>query len=415
MKKNIVVIGGGAAGMMAAIAASNENTNVELIEKNDSLGRKLFITGKGRCNVTNASDIDVIFNNIISNPKFLYSAIYSFDNNMVMDFFEQNGLKLKVERGNRVFPDSDHSSDVIKTLKNALEDKNVKIHFKTVLKDLILENGSIKGIVTNKGKIKADAVIIATGGVSYPVTGSDGEGLNILKKHGHSIAKLRPGLVPINVGEEYIKDLQGLSLRNINISIYNKNNKLLYSEFGEMLFTHFGVSGPVILSASSVVGKHLNSEELSLVIDLKPALDEDKLDKRILREFEENKNKNFINAINGILPKKMIPVFVDYVGIDSYKKVNEISKEERKKIVNGLKNFKFTLKALRGYNEAIITQGGINVKEINPATLESKIIKNLYLAGEMIDVDALTGGYNLQIAWSTGWLAGLCAGDVNEY
>lgn len=406
--KKIAVIGAGAAGMMAAYHAAVNNAKVTLYEKNDKAGKKIFITGKGRCNVTNSSDMEDVFANVVTNKKFLYSALYSYTNTDVMDFFENQGLELKVERGNRVFPVSDHSSDVINALKRSLKNQGVEIEYNTEIIDLMVEEDDVKGIITDSGEKKEyDKVIIATGGVSYPVTGSDGKGFEILKKYGHTIKELRPALVPLNVKEEFIKDLQGLSLKNIEVSFYEEGKKkAIYSEFGEMLFTHFGVSGPVILSASSAIGKKIKENNIILKIDLKPALSENQLDERILRDFSESMNKDFRNSLDKLLPKKLIPVLIDYCGIDPYKKVNNISKEERQLIVKALKEFMLTVTSLRGFNEAIITSGGINVKEINPSTMESKLIKNLYIAGEMIDVDAFTGGYNLQIAWSTGKLAG---------
>lgn len=406
--KKIAVIGAGAAGMMAAYHAAVNNAKVTLYEKNDKAGKKIFITGKGRCNVTNSSDMEDVFANVVTNKKFLYSALYSYTNTDVMNFFENQGLELKVERGNRVFPVSDHSSDVINALKRSLKNQGVEIEYNTEIIDLMVEEDDVKGIITDSGEKKEyDRVIIATGGVSYPVTGSDGKGFEILKKYGHTIKELRPALVPLNVKEEFIKDLQGLSLKNIEVSFYEEGKKkAIYSEFGEMLFTHFGVSGPVILSASSAIGKKIKENNIILKIDLKPALSENQLDERILRDFSESMNKDFRNSLDKLLPKKLIPVLIDYCGIDPYKKVNNISKEERQLIVKALKEFMLTVTSLRGFNEAIITSGGINVKEINPSTMESKLIKNLYIAGEMIDVDAFTGGYNLQIAWSTGKLAG---------
>lgn len=406
----VIVIGAGAAGMMAACAAAEKGHQVIIYERNEKAGKKLFITGKGRCNVTNASEIEDILNHIISNKKFMYSALYTFSNQNVMDYFEKEGLRLKVERGNRVFPESDKSSDVLHTLKKVLSRLNVKIVYHTLVTDLCVEDGCVKGVVLENGQTdNADSVVIATGGVSYPVTGSDGRGMRILEKYGHSISELRPALVPMNVKEEYAKALQGLSLKNVEVSYYRTakpSKKPVYSEFGEMLFTHFGVSGPVVLSASSVIGKYLSNENIIMEIDLKPALTKEQLHGRILRDFEKCTNKDFRNSLDTLLPKKLIPVIIDYCGIEPYKKVNVISKEERERFVEALKGFRLTVTALRGFNEAIITQGGIPVKEIQPATMESKLIRNLYIAGEMIDVDALTGGYNLQIAWSTGRLAG---------
>ena len=406
--KKVAVIGAGPAGMMADYYSAINNADVTVFEKNDKVGKKLFITGKGRCNITNSSDMENIFANIVTNKKFLYSALYSYTNDDVMNFFENEGLKLKVERGNRVFPLSDHSSDVINTLKKSLKNQGVKIEYNTDVNDLIVKDNEVSGVVLSDGsKQNFDKVIIATGGISYPVTGSDGKGMKIIEKYGHTITDLRPALVPMNVLEEFAKDLQGLSLKNISVNFYEEGRKKpIYSEFGEMLFTHFGVSGPVILSASSTIGKKLKNNNIILKIDLKPALNESQLDERILRDFSECINKDFRNALDKLIPKKLISVIIDYCKIDPYKKVNTISKEERQSLIKALKEFTMTITSLRGFNEAIITSGGIDVKEINPTTMESKIVKNLYIAGEMIDVDAYTGGYNLQIAWSTGKLAG---------
>lgn len=417
MKCNkIIVIGAGAAGMMAAYAVAKNNCRVTIYERNEKAGKKIFITGKGRCNVTNASDLEEIFANIVTNRKFLYSALYSYTNRDVMDFFEEQGLPLKIERGNRVFPVSDKSSDVINTLKHALKKYNVGIEYNTLVEDLIIEDDSVTGIrLADGSRIMCDRVIMTTGGVSYPVTGSDGTGLNILKKYGHTVKELYPGLVPMNVAEEYVKELQGLSLKNVNVSFYERGKKkAVYEAFGEMLFTHFGVSGPVILSASSMIRKYLKNGTLELRIDLKPALDNNQLDERILRDFKGTMNKDFRNSLDMLLPRKMIPVIIDYCKIDPYKKVNLITKEERHCFIDAIKNFKFTVTTLRGFNEAIITSGGIHVKEVNPKTMESKLIKGLYIAGEMLDVDALTGGYNLQIAWSTGKLAGESAACMED-
>lgn len=409
-ENKVIIVGAGAAGMMAALSAAENGSKVIIYERNEKPGKKLFITGKGRCNLTNSSDVETILNNIISNKKFMYSALYLFTNQDVMDFFENEGLKLKVERGNRIFPESDKSSDVINTLKRCLKKHGVEIIYNTCVKDLIIEDNKIAGVILDDGsKENCNSVIMATGGVSYSVTGSDGLGMRILEKYGHTIKELRAALVPMNTKEEFVKELQGLSLKNIAVSFYRTDKpskKPIYEEFGEMMFTHFGVTGPVILSASSNIGKYLKDGNIVLKIDLKPALSEEQLDDRILREFENCINKDFRNSLDTLLPKKMIPVIIDYCKIDPYKKVNIISKEERLRIVDALKCFTITVVSLRGFNEAIITQGGISVKEIDPGTMESKLIKNLYLAGEMIDIDALTGGYNLQLAWSTGRLAG---------
>mgnify|MGYP004519518479 FL=1 len=408
--RKVIVIGAGAAGMMAAYSSALCGNKVTVFERNEKAGKKLFITGKGRCNITNDSDVETILNNIITNRKFMYSAIYSFSNEDVKAFFEENGLHLKVERGNRIFPVSDKSSDVINTLKKALRNENVEIEYNILVKDLVVEDNTVKGVVLKDGrKVYADKVIMATGGMSYPVTGSDGKGFDILRKYGHTITDLSPALVPMNVKEEFAKKLQGLSLKNVDISFYRNevDKKPVYEEFGEMLFTHFGISGPIVLSGSSVAGKYLKEGNLIARIDLKPALSKEQLDDRILREFTNGINKDIVNVMDNLLPKKLIPVMLDYCEIESHKKVNSISKEERNRMVEAFKGLKLTITSLRSFNEAIITQGGIKVKEVDPGTMESKIISNLYLAGEMLDVDALTGGYNLQIAWSTGRLAGM--------
>ena len=407
---NVIVVGGGAAGMMAAVFAARNGQNVQLLEKNEKLGKKLFITGKGRCNITNAADIEDLFTAVISNPKFLYSGFYSFTNQQVIDFFEELGVKTKIERGERVFPVSDHSSDVIAAFSRELKSLGVSVSLHTEVKELLCEQDKVCGVLlTNGKKMKADAVIVATGGISYPSTGSTGDGYRFAKEAGHKVTELLPSLVPMEVRQWYAKELQGLSLRNIEIRITDGKKKL-YEEFGEMLFTHYGVTGPVILSASSVVGKTLRKKELTLHIDLKPALSEEQLDKRILREFDANHNKQYKNSIDSLFPAKLKPVMIELSEIEPEKKVNEITKEERQRLVHLIKDFTMTLTGLRGYNEAIITKGGVSVKEIDPGTMESKIIKGLYFAGEVLDLDAVTGGYNLQIAWSTGYLAGINAG-----
>ena len=403
----VIVIGGGAAGAVAAIFAARNGHRVELFEKNEKIGKKLFITGKGRCNVTNAGDMDALFDAVKSNPKFLYSAFYSFTNEQAMDFFEELGGRLKVERGNRVFPKSDHSSDIIHALKHELEQLGVEIHFCTEVKDVLVEHEKFTGIVLKNGKkVSGDACVVATGGISYASTGSTGDGYRFAEKTGHKVTELYPSLVPMEVKEWYAKELQGLSLRNVRGTILDGKKKL-YDEFGEMLFTHYGVSGPIIISASSVVGKKLQDKELTLQIDLKPALSREQLDQRVLRDFEENKNKQFKNAVDKLFPAKLKPIMIELSGISPEKKVNEISKEERLYFVDLIKNFKMTLTGLRSYNEAIITKGGVSVKDIDPGTMESKKISGLYFAGEVLDLDALTGGFNLQIAWSTGYLAGI--------
>ena len=391
---NVIVVGGGAAGMMAAIFAARNGQNVTLLEKNEKLGKKIFITGKGRCNITNASEIEDLFSAVISNPKFLYSGFYSFTNDQVIHFFEELGVATKIERGNRVFPVSDHSSDVIAALTREMQHLKVKVQLHCEVKELLINNErEIKGVrLANGKKMTADAVVVATGGISYPSTGSTGDGYRFARNCGHKVTELFPSLVPMEVKEWYAKELQGLSLKNIEIHITDGKKKL-YDEFGEMLFTHYGVTGPVILSASSIVGKTLEKKELVLHIDLKPALTEEQLDKRLLREFEANHNKQFKNAIDSLLPAKLRPVIIELSGIEEEKKVHEITKEERLNLLRLIKDFHMTLTGLRGYNEAIITKGGISVKEIDPGTMESKLIKNLYFAGEVLDLDAVTGGF----------------------
>ena len=402
----ILVVGGGAAGMMAAVTAARRGKNVLLLEKNEKLGKKLFITGKGRCNLTNSAEVEEFFNAVVSNPKFLYSSFYSFTNDQVIGFFEELGVKTKVERGGRVFPESDHSSDVIRALEQEMKRLGVRISLGTEVKEMLTEDGRAKGVRLSSGRtIAADAVIVATGGISYPSTGSTGDGYRFARECGHKVTDLSPALVPMEVKEWYAKELMGLSLRNIGIRITDGKKKL-YEEFGEMLFTHYGVTGPVILSASSIVGKKLKEHPLTLHIDLKPALTEEQLDKRVLREFEANHNRQFKNAVDSLFPAKLKPVAIELSGIPEEKKVNEVTKEERLHFVRLIKDFSMTLTGLRGYHEAIITKGGVSVKEIDPGTMESKLVKGLYFAGEVLDLDAVTGGYNLQIAWSTGYLAG---------
>ena len=403
----VVVIGGGAAGSYAAITAAKNGHDVTLVEKNEKIGKKIYITGKGRCNLTNASDMEVLFSNVMSNRKFLYSAFYACDNSSVIDFFETNGMATKIERGNRVFPVSDHSSELISTLTKALRKENVRLLFNTSVKNILIEDNAACGVVlSDNTKLKADSVIVATGGLSYKSTGSTGEGHQMAKKLGHKIVECTPALVPFNIKESWVKELQGLSLKNTAIMIY-KEKKKVYEDFGEMLFTHFGVSGPMILSASASIKPALFKENLKLVIDLKPALTSEQLDKRILRDFDEEKNKQFKNSIGKLLPQKLVPVIIELSKINPDKKVNEVSKEERLLLVNLIKNLTVTVEGLRDWNEAIITKGGVSVKEVNPSTMESKLINNLYFAGEVLDLDAMTGGYNLQIAWSTGYLAGI--------
>lgn len=403
----IVVIGGGAAGMAAAIGAAQSGHSVDLYEKNEKLGKKIYITGKGRCNVTNGCDTEELFGNMVTNGKFLYSAIYGFTNFDMMDLLEESGCHLKTERGQRVFPVSDKASDVIFALERKMKSLGVSVHLNEPVRELMLDDGVCKGIVLEKSgkKVAADAVIVATGGLSYPTTGSDGDGYKFAKAAGHTVTSLSPALVPFICAEEDVRSLQGLSLRNIEVTVYN-GKKVLWKEFGEMLFTHFGVSGPVVLSASSYAAKVIKKTPLVMDIDLKPALSREQLDARILRDFDEAKNKQFKNALNHLYPAKLIPVMIERSGIDPEKQVNEVTAVERERLLSITKAFRVTLTGLRGFNEAIITQGGVAVKEVNPSTMESKKTPGLYFAGEVLDLDAVTGGFNLQIAWSTGMLAG---------
>ena len=408
MKNKCIVIGGGAAGMMAAFAAADDSWQVELLEKNEKLGKKIYITGKGRCNVTNDCDPETFFANVVSNPKFLYSAYYTFDNTQVMQLLEENGCPLKIERGNRVFPVSDHSSDVIRTLQNALIKKNVKISLHTEVKNLLIEDGCVRGVELSDGKrLTADAVVVATGGISYPSTGSTGDGYRMANAAGHRMTEVKPALVPFTVKENWPLSLQGLALKNVGVVVKDSKEEI-YRGFGEMLFTHFGISGPLVLSASSYTAEELlKGHELPVIqIDLKPALTEEMLDARLLSDFEEAKNKSFKNALDKLLPQRMIEVIIALSGIDPEKKVNTISKEERRKLGYLLKHLTMHISGLRDYKEAVITKGGISVKEIVPSTMESKLVSGLYFAGEVLDVDAMTGGFNLQIAWSTGYAAG---------
>lgn len=406
----VVVIGGGPAGMIAAITASKNNNDVLLVEQNEKLGKKLFLTGKGRCNLTNACDTEELFQNIPHNPKFLYSAIYNFDNSAVMSFFEENGLKIKTERGDRVFPASDHSSDVIKTLENVIKRNGVKVRLNTKVTGINVVDEESEPRITSvifddKENYSCDAVIIATGGASYPTTGSDGKSFDMLTKLGIEIKTLLPSLVPFECPEKYIKDMQGLSLKNVSL-LMQVNGKMRYEGFGEMLFTHFGVSGPLVLSASTHLNNDDYDKDIRLSIDLKPALSFEELDKRVLSDFADAQNKNFENAIGKLLPNKMIESVIKLSNIEPTKKVNLISREERHRLISVLKEYPVRVSGNRGFNEAIITRGGVSIKEINPSTMESKKVKGLYFAGEMIDCDAYTGGFNLQIAWSTGRLAG---------
>ncbi|MBP3462790.1 MAG: NAD(P)/FAD-dependent oxidoreductase [Tyzzerella sp.] len=403
----VLVVGGGAAGMFAAIFAAYNGNEVHIFEKNEKLGKKLFITGKGRCNITNASDMDTLFSSVVTNSKFLYSSFYGYTNQDVIDFFERIGVATKTERGNRVFPVSDHSSDVIAGLIRELNQLGVEIHLHTSVKRIVGREQFEYIELQNGKRIQGDACIVATGGFSYQTTGSTGDGYRFAKEMGHEVTEIMPSLVPLEIKEWYAKELQGLSLRNVQATVMDGKKKL-YDDFGEMLFTHYGVSGPLMLSASSYIGKKLQEKELRLVIDLKPSLSIEQLDQRVLRDFEENMNKQFKNAIGKLFPTKLIPIMLELSGIDPDKKVNLISKEERQHFVSLIKNFEMTITGLRDFNEAIITKGGVKVKEINPATMESKLVQGLYFVGEVLDLDALTGGFNLQIAWSTGYAAGSC-------
>jgi len=393
---HVIVVGGGAAGMFAAIAAAKNGHQVTLYEKNEKLGKKIFITGKGRCNITNAADMEELFDAVVTNSKFLYSSFYGYTNQNVIDFFEDAGVPVKIERGNRVFPISDHSSDVIRALEREMKKVGVKVCLNTEVKSVEAEKGKFNKVVLKDTTTQtADACIVATGGLSYRSTGSTGDGFRFAENVGHKVTQCFPSLVPMETKEPWICELQGLSLRNVEAKILD-GKKELYKDFGEMLFTHFGVSGPLIISASSYVGKKFmdkngQKKELTLEIDLKPALTEEQLDQRVLRDFEENHNRQFKNAITKLFPSKLIPVMLELGGIDPEKKVNSIEKEERKQFVHLIKHFRMTLTGLRDYPEAIITKGGV---------------KGLYFAGEVLDLDALTGGFNLQIAWSTGYAAG---------
>ncbi len=437
--RKVIVIGGGAAGMMAAAEAARHGCRVILFEKNEKPGRKLFITGKGRCNLTNACEPEELFGHVVTNPKFLYSAFYGFDNRRVMEWFEKAGCPLKTERGERVFPVSDHSSDVIAALTRQMKQRGVQLRLGEEVKALMLageESGKKSGkkvmpdkstmadggipsdIKTVKGvrladgtAVKADAVIMATGGLAYPLTGSTGDGYRMAAETGHTVKETFPSLVPFTVKESWCRQLQGLSLRNVSLKLSQDGKKPFYEGFGEMLFTHFGVSGPLVLSASSYYAGRKKRQNVKLHIDLKPALTPEQLDRRLLRDFEENRNKQFRNALGGLFPAKLIPVMVMLSGIDGEKKVCGITKEERQQFARLIKNLEMTVEGTRDYAEAVITKGGIHVKEVNPSTMESKKVKGLYFAGEILDVDALTGGFNLQIAWSTGYAAGASAAE----
>lgn len=404
--KKVIVIGGGPAGMMAAGQAALRGNNVTLIEKMNKAGRKLYITGKGRCNVTNAVDPEGLIANTPGNPYFLYSAFYTFGSDSTMEFFEKLGVPVKVERGNRVFPKSEKSNDIVRAMERFVKSSGCKIMYETEVKDIITDDNKVTGVKLKDNRIlECNSIIIATGGLSYPMTGSTGDGYKFAEKCGHTITKCYPSLVPLKVKEKWISDLMGLSLKNISIKITIDNNEV-YSNFGEMMFTHFGVTGPVILSASRYINDRMN-EKPKLHIDLKPALSNKELDLRLLKDFQKYLNKDFKNSLDDLLPQKLIPVIIRLSGIDSEKKVNSITKEERAKLLELIKNLTINITDTTGYNEAVVTRGGISTDEIDPSTMESKIIKGLYFAGEVIDVDSFTGGFNLQIAFSTGYLAGI--------
>ena len=414
-RNQVVVVGGGAAGMIAAAAAADSGRRVINLEKNEKLGKKLYITGKGRCNVTNACERDKFFENIVSNPKFLYSAFHELDNFGVMALLENNGCNLKTERGERVFPVSDHASDVTAAFQRLLRKKGVEVRLHCAVRGIESKEGQAAGVILADGSaIPAEAVIVATGGLSYRTTGSTGDGHRMAEELGHRVKACEPALVPLVIREECCKKLQGLSLKNVSLTM-SCGKKKLYQGFGEMLFTHYGVSGPLVLSASSFLGKRKGEEELLLTVDLKPALSEEQLDKRILRDFEENLNRQFKNALNGLYPSKLISVMIERSGIDPEKKVHEITRQERRRLSELTKAFTLHVREKRGFDEAVITQGGVSVKEINPSTMESRLVRGLYFAGEVLDLDGLTGGFNLQIAWSTGYLAGIsCARKGKE-
>lgn len=406
MRRRVVIIGAGPAGMMAAGRAAERGMDVVLVEKNDRVGKKILISGKGRCNITNNTDIDGLIENIPGNGSFLYSAFYTFSNADLVDFLNKRGLMTKVERGGRIFPVSDKSKDVTDTLLRYVSENGARILLKSPVQEIKAAGGSIKSVLLKNGdEIECGAVILATGGASYPGTGSTGDGYSMAKKLGHTIVDLKPSLVPLVVEEPWVKELQGLSLRNVSVAFLNKSGKKIYNDFGEMLFTHFGVSGPVILSGSRHILKY-DFKNVKLSIDLKPALTEEKLDERIRRDFEKYSRKQYKNSLDDLLPQKMIPVIIKLSEIQPEKHVNQITREERRRLVHVLKNFELVITGSRPIKEAIVTAGGVSTDEINPSTMESKIIKGLFFAGEIIDVDGYTGGFNLTIAFSTGYLAG---------
>jgi len=407
----IIIIGAGASGLMAGITAAQNGNDVIILEKTSNAGKKILISGKGRCNLTNSADISDFIENVPGNGNFLYSAFYSFTNLELIEFFEKLGVETKVERGGRVFPVSDSSKDILDALLRMVKKLNVEIKYNSAVKEIIIKENCAVGVcLTDNTKIYGDRVIVATGGMSYPKTGSTGDGYRMAKKIGHTVIEPKPSLVGLVTEEKWVADITGLSLKNVEITLKNEKNKKIYSDFGEMLFTHFGVSGPIILSASRMIhpymDNNLNVSGIKLYIDLKPALNFEKLELRVMRDFEKYINKQLKNALFDLLPENLIPIIIELSGIDPQKPVNSITKEERTKLINLLKAVPFTIKALRPIDEAIVTAGGVNTDEINPSTMESKLVKNLYFCGEVIDVDAYTGGFNLQIAFSTGFLAG---------
>lgn len=396
--------------MLAGIYAAENGNEVYLLEKNEKLGKKLYITGKGRCNVTNSCAVEELLPAVMTNGKFLYSAFYSYSNQDVMGFFEKAGVPLKTERGNRVFPVSDHSSDIIRALESELRRAGAHIRLHTEVSEVLTKDKKAAGVVLKDGSVvEADAVIVATGGLSYPSTGSTGDGYRFARETGHMVTRLTPSLVPLRTKEDYIPRLQGLSLRNTGLTIKD-GKKVLYKDFGEMLFTHFGVSGPMILSASAHIGKVLEKRELSAFLDLKPALTQEQLDARILREFEKAPNKQFKNVISVLFPSSLTPVMLELGGISPEKAIHEISREERRRFGELVKCFPFTITGMGEFKEAIITRGGVSVRQIHPGTMESKVLPHLYFIGEVLDLDAVTGGFNLQIAWSTAYLAAMAVG-----
>ena len=408
--------------MMAAITAAEYGNNVTIIEKNSDFGKKLLITGKGRCNITSSLYMSEFIKNTPGNGQFLYSAFQNYTNTDIIDFLKNQGLEVKEERGNRIFPVTDKSIDVLNCFKSKINELKIKKLFNTRVQKILVQNGEVLGVRTEKEIIQTDKIILATGGKSYPLTGSTGDGYLIAKNIGHKVTEIRPSLVPLVIYEKNeCKEMQGLSLRNVGIKIIDESkNKLIYEDFGEMIFTHFGISGPTILSGSAHLIRYkeidnlMKEQKIKLQIDLKPALTEEQLDERILRDFKEFKNKQFKHALDKLLPQKMIPIVIEKTKINEEKRVNEITKEERRNLVKVLKKFELTIKDFRPVEEAIITSGGINIKEINPKTMESKLVKGLYFAGEIIDVDSYTGGFNLQIAYSTGYTAGMHVGDLEE-